>query len=57
MTAVLTKLFERVILNRIKEFLVKNKLIIKEQSGFRKNRSTKDNLVYLTQKIAEALGS
>jgi retron-type reverse transcriptase len=41
------------ILARIEKFLQKNKIIIKQQSGFRAKRQTTDNIVYLTQKIKE----
>ena len=40
---------------KIKEFLVKNKIIIKQQSGFRQKRQTKDNIFFLTQKAIESL--
>jgi hypothetical protein len=40
---------------RIKEFLNKNNIIIKQQSGFRAKRQTKDNIFFLTQKAAESL--
>ena len=50
------KLAERVVRNRLYRFLESNKLIINEQSGFRNNRGTADNLVFMTQKIQERLG-
>ena len=40
---------------KIKEFLDKNKIIIKQQSGFRQKRQTKVNIFFLTQKALEAL--
>jgi hypothetical protein len=40
---------------KIKEFLDKNKIIIKQQSGFRQKRQTKDNIFFLTQKAIESL--
>ncbi len=47
MTEVLMKLFEKVMLKRLQNFLEKNKIIIKEQAGFRKKRGTKDNIIYM----------
>ena len=49
------KVVERVMKNRLYPFLESNKLIVKEQSGFRSKRGTADNLVFVTQKIQEAL--
>jgi hypothetical protein len=46
---------ERLMMIKIKEFLVKNKIIIKQQSGFRQKRQTKDNIFFLTQKAIESL--
>jgi hypothetical protein len=40
---------------KVKEFLDKNKIIIKQQSGFRQKRQTKDNIFFLTQKATETL--
>ena len=57
MTEVLMKLFERIILKRLQNFLEENKILIKEQSGFRKKRGTKDNIVYMLQRITEAFNS
>ena len=51
----LGKLAERVIKNRLYSFLESKKLIIDEQSGFRTNRGTSDNLLFMTQKIQERL--
>ena len=55
LTSCLAKLGERLMLIRIKEFLNKNNIIIKPQSGFRAKRQTKDNIFFLTQKAAESL--
>jgi hypothetical protein len=49
------KLAERVIKNRLYNFLESKNLIIKEQSGFRNKRGTADNLLFMTQKIQECL--
>jgi hypothetical protein len=54
MTSCVAKLSEKLILARIKKFLKENKIIIKQQSGFREHRQTKDNLVFLLQKIQES---
>ena len=54
MTSCVAKLCEKLILSRIKKFLKENKVIIKQQSGFREHRQTKDNLVFLLQKIQES---
>ena len=42
------------VLIKINEHLNKNKVIVKQQSGFRSHRQTKDNLFYLCQKNIEA---
>ena len=56
-TSCITKLFEKIIHKRLTNFLNENNIIIKQQSGFRKNRQTKDNLIFMTQKILEAFGN
>ena len=38
---------------KIKEFLEINKIIIKQQSGFRHQRQTRDNISFIIQKIME----
>jgi hypothetical protein len=55
LTSCLAKLSERLIMIRFKEFLDKNKITIKQQSGFRQKRQTKDNIFFLTQKAIETL--
>ena len=55
LTSCLAKLAERLMLIKFKEFLDKNKIIIKQQSGFRQKRQTKDNIFFLTQKAIETL--
>ena len=57
MTSCLAKLVERLMLTKIKGFLEKNKIIIKQQSGFRQKRQTKDNIFHLTQKAIETINS
>ena len=49
------KLAERVIKNRLYNFLEGTNLIVKVQSGFRNKRGTADNLLFMTQKIQECL--
>jgi hypothetical protein len=41
-------------LAKTKEFMEKNNIIIKQQSGFRNKRQTRDNIFYLTQKATES---
>ena len=53
-TACLARLFERMVLTRLQDHLDKNNLIITNQSGFRKARQTKDNLLYLTQSVQQS---
>ena len=48
------KILERVICSRLYYFLESNKLLTKNQSGFRKHRRTSDNLFFMTQKVAES---
>jgi hypothetical protein len=52
-TSCILRLYEKVILNRLWNFLDANKIIIKNQSGFRANRQTRDNLVFMCQKSLE----
>ena len=54
-TPCLARLFEKIILRRLIKFLSKNKILINQQSGFRKGRQTLDKLVFLTQKATEAI--
>ena len=55
MTSCIAKLAERLILSKMREFMDKNNIIIKQQSGFRKQRQTRDNLYHLTQKATETI--
>ena len=55
LTSCLAKLSERLMSMKIKEFMTKNNIIVKQQSGFRKYRQTKDNIFFLTQKAAESI--
>ena len=47
----LSKVFERVVLDQTKEFLSLNKILYDYQSGFRKNHSTDTCLSFLNDKI------
>jgi len=55
LTSCVGKLLEKIMKQRMVHFMEENKLIIKQQAGFRKNRSTADNLFFLTQKGTESL--
>jgi hypothetical protein len=50
LTSCIGKLAERLILSKIKEFMDSNHLIIKQQSGFRKQRQTRYNIFFLSKK-------
>ncbi len=53
-TPCLARLFERLMLHRLSIFLKINNITIVNQSSFRRNRQTKDNLLYLIQNAQEA---
>lgn len=53
-TSCLGKLAEKLIRTRLGKFLEDNDLIIKQQSGFRNLRQTKDNLLHIIQKTIES---
>ena len=55
LTSILAKLAERLVLNRFETFLNDNNIKVKQQSGFRNFRQTRDNLLFLSQKIPESL--
>ena len=52
-THTISKIFEKLILNQLMEYLNSNNLLNDYQFGFRKGRSTSDALVCLTEKIYE----
>ena len=54
LTNCLARVCERALLIKINEHLKRNKIIVKQQSGFRANRQTKDNIFHLCQKNLEA---
>ena len=49
------KLFERIINTRLEHYLELNNKLPNLQTGFRRGRSTTDNLVYITERMKEAL--
>lgn len=53
LTSCLGKLIERIIQKRLYKYAEKNKLLVDQQSGFRRKRRCVDNLFYLTQKVKE----
>ena len=53
--SVLSKVFERIMYNRLISFLERNKILFKNQFGFRKQHSTYMALVLLLDKIVKAL--
>jgi hypothetical protein len=56
-TSCIARLCERFILIEINDHLKKHKLIIKQQSGFRSYRQTKDNIFAICQRNLEAFNS
>jgi len=50
----MTKIMEKILNNRLIWFLEKNKILNKEQSGFRQSRSTIDNLHIIKSQIDQA---
>ena len=55
LTSCVGKLAERVVKARLYAYLENNKLLPDQQSGFRRRRSTADNLIFVTQKIQECI--
>jgi exonuclease III len=53
-TSYLAKLNERLILNRLINSLTNNNTLAFFQSGFRKHRQTKDNIMFIVQKVLES---
>lgn len=47
-----SKVFERIIYNRIKKFEINNKILINDQFGFRNNRNTVQQLLRVTNHIS-----
>ncbi|MDW3615091.1 MAG: reverse transcriptase family protein, partial [Nitrososphaeraceae archaeon] len=55
LTSVLCKILERMIANRLTWYLEQNNLLNESQSGFRKNRSTIDQLIRLHDDVNKAI--
>ena len=55
LTCNMCKILEKMINNRLRQFLDKNNILNNCQSGFRKQRSTTDCLVFLESNICDAL--
>ena len=53
LTSCVSKLFERIILSRPLFFLESNSILSPRQTGFRPGRSTRDQLLYLSQSISD----
>ena len=54
-TECFARLFERILLRRLQTHLREKNIIIKMQSGFRNSRQTKDNILFLSQKVKEQI--
>lgn len=54
LTSSVCKLAEKLVASRLKWFIESKQIISKWQSGFRRNRCTIDNLVYLESSIIQA---
>jgi chorismate mutase len=55
LTNSIIKLIEKLVKNRLIEYLERNQLLSIYQSGFRKKRQTTDNILYLTQRIYQGI--
>ena len=55
LTSTLCKLMERLITNRLTWYLETNNLLNKDQTGFRKNRTTADQIMRITNDITNAI--
>ena len=53
LTSCACKLMERIINNRLTWILESENLLVDEQAGFRKNRSTEDQIAYIAQEIED----
>ena len=53
LTSFVSKLFERIILSRLLFFLESNSILSPSQTGFRPGRSTRDQILYLSQSIPD----
>jgi ribonuclease HI len=57
LTSCLCKIMERMVTNRLQWFVESKELLTKDQAGFRKNRSTIDQIIRLQDKINKSLKS
>ena len=57
LTPSLSKIFERIIARRLSFVLENNGLLSKSQSGFRKHRSTEEQIVYVREQAIRAIGT
>ena len=55
LTAVASKVLERIVVQQLRDFLISNNLICKEQHGFMPNRSATTNLLQCDAIIADHL--
>ena len=55
LTSCLCKIMERMITNRLQWFVERKNLLTKDQAGFRKHRSTIDQVIRLQGKISKSL--
>lgn len=53
LTNVLCKVFEKIVVKRLRKNLEERTVLDKYQSGFRQHKSTLDNLIFLTQEIQQ----
>jgi hypothetical protein len=54
-TSCIARLFERIILKRLQNHLRDNNILVNQQAGFRAHRQTQDNLIFLSQKVRQAI--
>jgi len=55
LTSILAKVFERIILTRLKWFLESQNLLVEEQACFRNNMSTSNSLMRFVQDVKQGL--
>lgn len=53
----LSKVFEKILLSRVQDFMTSENIIINEQFGFRKDHSTNHQLLRLSEKIVDGFNS
>jgi ribonuclease HI len=57
LTSVISKTLERILTNRLTHYLEENKLLTNVQTGFRKHKSTIDQLIRLKEDAAKAINT